>query len=190
MDKEQAIDLLDNLIGMVEDNQENDYDTALRMAIEALKAQLSCESTTSDTISRAETVEHLRRVLEATVPNTDYDEGYIDGIEFGISTVSTMPTTQTVATDTNVGDTISRQAAIDEVKSVYEWHDVVTMERLIEHINNLPPAQPEDYTELKQEFLRMASYIDVLLECSDAQKETLIGFISRLAEFMPWTEGD
>lgn len=37
MDKEQAIDLLDNLIGMVEDNQDNDYDTALHMAIEALK---------------------------------------------------------------------------------------------------------------------------------------------------------
>lgn len=51
-------------------------------------------------------------------------------------------------------------------------------------------AQPEDYTEMKQEFLRMASYIDVLLECSDVQKETLMGFISRLAEFMPWTERD
>ena len=51
-------------------------------------------------------------------------------------------------------------------------------------------AQPEDYTELKQEFLRMASYIDVLLECSDEQKDTLLGFISRLAEFMPWTERD
>lgn len=55
---------------------------------------------------------------------------------------------------------------------------------------SLPSAQPEDYTEMKQEFLRMASYIDVLLECSDVQKETLMGFISRLAEFMPWTERD
>ena len=50
-------------------------------------------------------------------------------------------------------------------------------------------AQP-DYTEMRQEFLRMASYIDVLLECSDEQREALIGFISRLAEFMPWTERD
>lgn len=57
-------------------------------------------------------------------------------------------------------------------------------------IMNLPSAQTEDYTEMKQEFLRMASYIDVLLECSDVQKETLMGFISRLAEFMPWTERD
>ena len=60
----------------------------------------------------------------------------------------------------------------------------------INAVQDLPSAQPEDYTEMKQEFLRMASYIDVLLECSDVQKETLIGFISRLAEFMPWTERD
>ena len=57
-------------------------------------------------------------------------------------------------------------------------------------VDCLPSAQQEDYTELKREFLRMASYIDVLLECSDEQKETLTGFISRLAEFMPWTERD
>jgi len=37
MTRNQAMDLLDNLIGMVEDNQNNDYDTALHMAIEALK---------------------------------------------------------------------------------------------------------------------------------------------------------
>lgn len=57
-------------------------------------------------------------------------------------------------------------------------------------IDELPPAQPEDYTELKREFLRMASYIDVLLECSDDQKETVMGFISRLSQYMPWTERD
>lgn len=51
----------------------------------------------------------------------------------------------------------------------------------------MPSAQP-DYTELKREFILMASYIDVLLECSDEQKETLNGFISRLSEYMPWTE--
>ena len=37
MNTEKAIDLLDNLIGMIEDNQDNDYDTAFHMAIEALK---------------------------------------------------------------------------------------------------------------------------------------------------------
>ncbi len=36
MTREEAIDLLDNLIGMVEDNHNSDYDTALQMAIKAL----------------------------------------------------------------------------------------------------------------------------------------------------------
>ena len=47
MSREEAIDLLDNLIGMVEDNHESDYDTALQMGIKALK-QEPCE----DAISR------------------------------------------------------------------------------------------------------------------------------------------
>ena len=41
MDREKAIDLLDNLIGMIEDNQENDYDEALKMGINALAIQLA-----------------------------------------------------------------------------------------------------------------------------------------------------
>lgn len=40
MDRQTAADLLDNLIGMVDDNQGNDYDTALKMGIEALKADV------------------------------------------------------------------------------------------------------------------------------------------------------
>ena len=37
MTRNEAIDLLDNLIGMVEDNHESDYDTALKMAKKALE---------------------------------------------------------------------------------------------------------------------------------------------------------
>lgn len=43
----------------------------------------------------------------------------------------------------------------------------------------------KDYLNLKQEFIRMASYIDCLLDCTDEQREVLMGFISRLAEYMP-----
>ena len=39
MDKHTAADLLDNLVGMVSDTQGNDYDTALRMGVEALKTE-------------------------------------------------------------------------------------------------------------------------------------------------------
>ena len=37
MTKKEAIDLLDNLIGMIEDNHGSDYDSAIRMAIDALE---------------------------------------------------------------------------------------------------------------------------------------------------------
>ena len=37
MTREEAIDLLDNLIGMIEDNHNSDYDTAFKMAIKALE---------------------------------------------------------------------------------------------------------------------------------------------------------
>lgn len=94
-------------------------------------------------------------------------------------------------------DLISRQAALEKVRSMQTYKlfmgdDMILVDKadVQTELMMLPSVQPEDYTELKQEFLRMASYIDVLLECSDAQKETLIGFISRLAEFMPWTERD
>ena len=95
-----------------------------------------------------------------------------------------------------MSDLIDRQAAIDEIeerKNANGYCNVAViseLNRLEGYIMQLPSAEPEDYTELKREFLRMASYIDILLECSDEQKETLIGFISRLAEFMPWTERD
>lgn len=39
MTNEEAKDLLDNLIGMVSDNQESDYDTALIMGIKALEQE-------------------------------------------------------------------------------------------------------------------------------------------------------
>lgn len=38
MTRETAINLLDDLIGMVEDNQQNDYDEAFKMAIRSLKS--------------------------------------------------------------------------------------------------------------------------------------------------------
>lgn len=58
------------------------------------KAQQSRGDTTSDLISKTETIERLRGVIEITVPITDHDGGFIDGIESSISTVSTMPTAQ------------------------------------------------------------------------------------------------
>ncbi len=56
-EREKAIDLLDNLIGMIEDNQGNDYDFALKMGIEALK-QEPCE----DAVSRQYIIEKFNEM--------------------------------------------------------------------------------------------------------------------------------
>jgi len=40
-------------------------------------------------------------------------------------------------------DTIYRQAAIDEIKALYEWHEIVTEDRAIDHFKRLPSAEPE-----------------------------------------------
>lgn len=48
----------------------------------------------------------------------------------------------------------------------------------------------ENCLSLKREFIRMASYIDRLLDCTDEQREVLMGFISRLVEYMPWVKND
>ena len=47
MTREEAIDLLDNLNGMIEDSRNSDYDTAFKMAIKALE-QEPCEITLED----------------------------------------------------------------------------------------------------------------------------------------------
>ena len=63
-------------------------------------------------------------------------------------------------------DLISRQAAIDEIKEIYEWHDNVTKERIIEHFVRLPSTQPEQkwipVTERlpEDDTLMLVNYID------------------------------
>ena len=54
----------------------------------------------------------------------------------------------------------------------------------------LSVASLEDCLNLKREFIRMASYIDCLLDCTDEQREVLMGFVSKLAEYMPQGENN
>lgn len=40
-----------------------------------------------------------------------------------------------------MSDLISRQAAIDDIKAIYEYHDTVTEDRIIDHLKRLPTAE-------------------------------------------------
>lgn len=65
MEVKEAADLLDNLIGMIEDSGGRDYDTALKMGIEALTSK------PTDCISRQAAVDALKA-------HEDY-KGYLHG---------------------------------------------------------------------------------------------------------------
>lgn len=58
MTHEQAIDLLDNLIGFIEDSHGSDYDEALKLAIKALE-QEPCEYAIARTIVNGEELGYL-----------------------------------------------------------------------------------------------------------------------------------
>lgn len=68
MDRKEAADLLDNLIGMVEDSHGADYDTALKMGIEALSAQPDHSGDVNgkvDLIDRRAAIDVLEERLQA-----------------------------------------------------------------------------------------------------------------------------
>ena len=69
MDKHTAIDLLDNLLGMVEDNHGSDYDTAIKMGIDAIKAlptaqPESCNKLATDCIDRKAAIDAFEERLK------------------------------------------------------------------------------------------------------------------------------
>lgn len=68
MNEQEAINLLDNLVGMVEDNHNSDYDKALKMGIEALEKQ-------SFFNPKIETAVESRNV---------YEHGYMRGKQDGL----------------------------------------------------------------------------------------------------------
>lgn len=71
MTRKEAIDLLDNLIGMVEDNHNSNYDEALNMAIKALEQEPRW-------IPVSERLPRKEGDYLVTVRNKEYGFQYID----------------------------------------------------------------------------------------------------------------
>ena len=76
MTRETALDLLDNLKGMIEDSQGNDYDKAFRMAIEALKREAKLESIAEryKDMPLAEDIYNARAIIERDYGNIESTE--------------------------------------------------------------------------------------------------------------------
>ena len=64
------------------------------MGKEILKAQLSCEGTTSDCISRQAAIDHFKSITDATNIKGRYNEGFVDGLDFAVEHLKTMPSVQ------------------------------------------------------------------------------------------------
>ena len=75
MEKSRAIELLEHL-ERDRDIERNSYGDALNMAIEALKAQLSSEGTTKDTISRQAAIDALQKCRKHCID--PFDSYHID----------------------------------------------------------------------------------------------------------------
>lgn len=115
----------------------------------------------SDLIDRRAAIDHWRSIIDATDNGDRYDMGFVDGLEFCISDLSTTPSAQPEieerkeesAQNVLKDDLVSRKAAIDAVNGViadyiptlYGRYEALPLEMAMA-IKRLPSAQPEQKT--------------------------------------------
>ena len=85
-------------------------------------------------------------------------------------------------------DLIRRQDAIDEIKALYEWHDTVTEDRVVDHLKRLPSAQQwipcsERLPEKDGDYLAFAKW-----DIDEDFSVQIIPFDSCLEKFGVWRE--
>ena len=75
-----------------------------------------------DLISRAEVVEHFRRLKEASETNGQYNEGFVDGLDFCITFISTLPSAEPERKTFHVIDkTTGKEADPYEIALNEDW---------------------------------------------------------------------
>ena len=123
-----AIDLLDNLIGMVDDNQDSDYDTAFHMAIDALKTQAErteehTETHACDLISRQAAIDAILAVtgnssvreLYEHVQEHGLSEMWSGGVNAAIDIIIALPSAQPNLDRTKISDLLEKIYSIQSV---------------------------------------------------------------------------
>lgn len=82
-------------------------------------------------------------------------------------------------------DVIYRQAAIDDIKEIYEYHDTVTEDRIIDHLKRLPSAEPKiikcEYCAHRNQY-RFPPKYEVKDYCEVHEK------VTTLTNFCSWAE--
>ena len=117
-------------------------------------------------IDRKEAIDRFNVIRPVDPKKDEYTKGIDVGIAMCIVAVKDQPTIQSVATDTNVGDTISRQATIDAVNNAFDRETLLTgFVRSIaaRAIRDMPSVQPEpkegEWVQVSaQKYFTSASY--------------------------------
>ena len=122
-----------------------------------------------DTVSRQRLLSDLKELVAAWNKYPVMAE-QIKGVEAAIGYVEAIPSAQSDVPDTNVGDTISRQAAIDVVKGIDS--------NFVKYIEELPSAQPEPSIPLSW----IEGQIEWLRSLDDAFASMTAGQMSAMVE--------
>ena len=149
---------------------ERDFDEILDLAIKATEAE-PCE----DAVSRQEAAELVMKYC----PDDDGAVQCNGDIRELLDELENLPTIQPVVTDTNVGDTISRQAALNICKGAIDlWHGQLGEGALVavrDRISELPSVQPElakDINAPINDTISRQAAIDAL-DCINGVEEVL-----------------
>lgn len=146
MDKQTAIDLLDNLLGMVEDNHESDYDTAIKMGIDALQSNAPNVLSALDCVERQAAVDAIRA-------KDDYSNVAVAiGLGKAMTAICELPSVQTnlqLTCNKLATDCIDRHTAIDALEERLKVNGysnvalVSELNRCIGYLMRLPSVQPQ-----------------------------------------------
>lgn len=135
-------DVVKSLDGKILDEYINvkDIEALPTVQSQSTAGQLNDSAQSTNLIDRQAAIDALDKLHKEDIEDygCEIPEGFNqDNLDRAIFAIKQLPTIQPVATDTNVGDTISRQAAID-VASGY-CHPA----NIADELRKLPTVQPE-----------------------------------------------